>query len=89
MNVLKAILAHEVFPALGCSMKAIAGVDAAIRAGLMALQGYGLPAGEGVVGQTAEESIRNLARVTLEGLFSVDPTVLEIIQERATRSGLG
>jgi L-cysteine desulfidase len=42
-----------------------------------------------VVGQTAEESIRNLARVTLEGMFPVDPTVLKIIQERASRSGLG
>lgn len=73
----------------GCSMKAVTGVEVAIRSALMAMQGYGLPAGEGVVGQTAEESIRNLARVTLEGMFPVDPTVLKIIQERATRSGLG
>jgi L-cysteine desulfidase len=72
-----------------CSMKAVTGVDTAIRSALMALQGYGLRAGEGVVGQTAEESIRNLARVTLEGMFPVDPTVLKIIQERASRSGLG
>jgi L-cysteine desulfidase len=72
-----------------CSMKAVSGVDAALRAALMALQGYGLPAGEGVVGRTAEESIRNLARLGLEGMFSVDPTVLKIIQERGTRSGLG
>lgn len=73
----------------GCAMKAVTGVDTAIRSALMALQGYGLPAGEGVVGQTAEESIRNLARVTLEGMFPVDPTVLKILEERATRSGLG
>lgn len=73
----------------GCSMKAVTGVDAALRSALMALQGYGLPADEGVVGQTAEESIRNLARLSLEGMFPVDPTVLKIIQERAGRSGLG
>lgn len=73
----------------GCSMKAITGVDAALRSALMALQGYGLPADEGVVGQTAEESIRNLARLSLEGMFPVDPTVLKILQERAGRSGLG
>jgi L-cysteine desulfidase len=72
-----------------CSMKAVTGVDAALRSALMALQGYGLPADEGVVGQTAEESIRNLARLSLEGMFPVDPTVLRIIQERGGRSGLG
>ena len=72
-----------------CSMKAVTGVDAALRSALMAAQGYGLPAGEGVVGQTAEESIRNLARLSLEGMFPVDPTVLKIIQERTGRSGLG
>jgi L-cysteine desulfidase len=72
-----------------CAMKAITGVDSAVRSALMALQGYGLAADEGVVGQTAEESIRNLARVSLEGMFPVDPTMLKILQERATRSGLG
>jgi L-cysteine desulfidase len=72
-----------------CSMKAVTGVDVALRSALMALQGYGLPADEGMVGQTAEESIRNLARLSLEGMFPVDPTVLKIIQERAGRSGLG
>lgn len=72
-----------------CSMKAITGVDAAIRSALMALQGFGLPAGEGMVGQTAEESIRNLALISLEGMFPVDPTVLKILQQRAPRSGLG
>jgi L-cysteine desulfidase len=72
-----------------CSMKAVTGVDTAIRSALMALQGFGLPAGEGMVGQTAEESIRNLAMVSLEGMFPVDPTVLKILQKRAPRSGLG
>jgi L-cysteine desulfidase len=72
-----------------CSMKAVTGVDTAIRSALMALRGYGLPAGEGVVGRSAEESIRNLARLSLEGMSPVDPTVLKIIQDRAPRSGLG
>jgi L-cysteine desulfidase len=66
----------------GCAMKTITAVDTAIRSGLMALEGFGLSPADGVVGRTAEDSIRNLSRVTLEGMFSVDPTVLLILREK-------
>jgi len=66
----------------GCAMKTITAVDTAIRSGLMALEGFGLSPADGVVGATAENSIRNLGRVTLEGMFSVDPTVLRILREK-------
>jgi len=71
----------------GCAMKAITSVDAAMRSALMALGGYGTAADEGVVGRTIEDSIRNLASVTLEGMFQVDPTVLKILRDKAGRSG--
>jgi len=66
----------------GCAMKTITAVDTAIRSGLMAVEGFGLNSADGVVGRTAEDSIRNLSRVTLEGMFSVDPTVLLILREK-------
>ena len=66
----------------GCAMKSVTAVDTAIRSGLMALGDYGLTVDDGLVGQTPEESIRNLGRVTLEGMFEVDPTLLKIIQEK-------
>ena len=66
----------------GCAMKTITAVDAAIRSGLMAVEGFGLSPADGVVGTTAEDSIRNLGRITLEGMFSVDPTVLLILREK-------
>ncbi|MBN2216235.1 MAG: serine dehydratase subunit alpha family protein [Pirellulales bacterium] len=66
----------------GCAMKTITAVDTAIRSGLMAADGFGLSPADGVVGRTAEDSIRNLSRVTLEGMFSVDPTVLLILREK-------
>lgn len=66
----------------GCAMKAITGVDTAIRSALMAIEGCGLADDEGVVGRTAEDSIRNLARISLEGMFGVDPTVLDIIRKK-------
>jgi L-cysteine desulfidase len=44
-------------------------------------------ADDGLVGQTVEESLRNLGRVTLEGMFRVDPTVLTILQNKTAVSG--
>jgi L-cysteine desulfidase len=71
----------------GCAMKTVTSVDAAMRSALMALGGYGLSADEGVVGRTVEDSIRNLGRITLEGMFQVDPTVLDILAGKAKGPG--
>jgi len=71
----------------GCAMKSITAVDTAIRSGLMALEGYGLTAEDGLPGKTAEESIQNLRRITLEGMFQVDPTLLKILEEKAAQGG--
>ena len=67
----------------GCAMKAVSSVDAALRSGFMALEGFGLDAHDGVVGRTAEDTIRNLGRITLEGMLAVDPTVLDILRHKA------
>ena len=53
----------------GCTMKAITAVDTAIRSGLMALRGFGLSVDDGLVGLNIEDSLRNLGRITLEGMF--------------------
>jgi L-cysteine desulfidase len=71
----------------GCAMKAITAVDTAIRSALMALKGYGLTADDGLVGLTVEESFRNLGRITLEGMFRVDPTMLTILRDKTPGSG--
>ncbi|NLE39451.1 MAG: hypothetical protein GX621_15625, partial [Pirellulaceae bacterium] len=66
--------------------KTITAVDTAIRSGLMALEGFGLNVDDGMVGNTAEDTIRNLSQVTLEGMFSVDPAVLRILQQKTPRN---
>lgn len=71
----------------GCSMKTVSGVDAALRAAFMAIEGFGIAAADGLLGHSAEQSIRNLSRITLEGMFPVDPTLVTILQEKAARSG--
>lgn len=71
----------------GCSMKIVSGAETAMRSAFMALAGYGLSAQEGVLGRSAEESIRNLSKISLEGMGLVDPTVVHIIQGKTPRSG--
>lgn len=71
----------------GCAMKAVSAVDSAVRSALMALKGYGLSCDDGLVGQTIEDSLKNLGRITLEGMFQVDPTLLRIISEKTAARG--
>ena len=72
----------------GCAMKIVSGADAVIRSSFMALAGYGLSVKDGVLGTSAEESIKNLSRISLEGMGLVDPTLVHILQKKLTRSGL-
>ncbi len=71
----------------GCAMKAVSSVDAAIRAALMAIKGHDVARDDGLAGLTVEESLKNLGRITLEGMFQVDPTILTILKDKAAASG--
>ena len=71
----------------GCAMKITTGAESAMRSAFMALAGYGLSHDDGVLGMSAEESIRNLSRISLEGMAFVDSTVVRILQDKAPRSG--
>jgi L-cysteine desulfidase len=53
----------------------------------MALGGYGISAGDGIIGTSAEESIRNLSRIALEGMNLVDSAVVNILKKKAPRPG--
>lgn len=68
----------------GCAMKSITSVDAALRSAFMALEDCGPAMSDGVVGKTIEESIQNLAKITIEGMLHVDPTVLKILQSKCS-----
>jgi L-cysteine desulfidase len=67
----------------GCALKVVSSADAAIRAGYMALNGHGITAVEGFVGGTAEETIRNLCRISDIGMAKVDDTMIEIMMEKS------
>ena len=71
-----------------CAMKTVSGAETAIRSAFMALADYGLSPDDGLLGTSPEDSIRNLSRVSLEGMFRVDPTLVHILQDKAARRGL-
>jgi L-cysteine desulfidase len=70
----------------GCALKVVSSTDAAIRAAYMALNGHGITAVEGFVGRTAEETIRNLSRISEIGMGKVDDTMIEIMSEKSAAS---
>lgn len=71
----------------GCAMKTVTSVDSAIRSAMMAIDGYSLGTEEGVVGLTLESTIANLSKLALEGMFLVDPMLLDILEEKAAARG--
>ncbi|HPI92340.1 MAG TPA: L-serine ammonia-lyase, iron-sulfur-dependent, subunit alpha [Deltaproteobacteria bacterium] len=72
----------------GCSMKIMSGAETAMRSAFMALSGYGLSSEDGMLGRSPEESILNIGKISLQGMFAVDPTVVHIIQDKSSRRGL-
>ena len=73
----------------GCSMKIVTGADTAMRSAFMALAGYGISTDDGIIGGSAEESIRNLSRISFEGMGLVDSTVVHISSRKIASPGPG
>jgi L-cysteine desulfidase len=67
---------------IGCAMKTMTGVQAAFQASSLALVGVGVPPTDGIVGDDAEGSLRNLGRLARLGMAEVDRHVLQIMQDK-------
>jgi len=65
----------------GCSLKLSTAAESAMRAALMAMEGINIPAGEGIIDTTIEQTIRNLSRIS-EAMREVDRKFIEILNER-------
>ncbi len=64
---------------IGCAYKLSISVDAALDASGMALNGISIPSDNGILGETAEESIANLAIVSNIGMVNTDAVILDIM----------
>jgi L-cysteine desulfidase len=66
----------------GCALKVASSADSAIRAAYMAINGEGITELEGFIGATAEETIKNIARISKMGMDKVDRIILDIMSSK-------
>ena len=67
---------------IGCALKTMSGVDAAFRAASLAMSGVTIPDTDGIVGSDGLASLRNLGRIAVQGMVSVDSEVLDILRAK-------
>jgi L-cysteine desulfidase len=64
---------------IGCSYKLSISVDAAVDAANMALKNIFIPSDNGILGDTPEKTIYNLAEVSNIGMNNTDNIILEVM----------
>lgn len=64
---------------LGCSYKLSIAVDSAVDAANMALENIFIPSDNGILSDTAEKTVENLAEISNVGMKNTDSTILEIM----------
>lgn len=64
----------------GCAMKLATGAGTGVQAAILAKHGVIMPAHNGIVGVTAEESIHNLGTLSKEGMQLTDGVILDIMK---------
>ncbi|MFA6030541.1 MAG: L-serine ammonia-lyase, iron-sulfur-dependent, subunit alpha [Elusimicrobiota bacterium] len=66
----------------GCALKVVSSADTAIRSAYMGMHHFGITELEGFVGRRAEDTIRNLARISTVGMSKVDDTIVDIMLKK-------
>ncbi len=67
---------------LGCAYKLAVAVDAAADASNMALSKVHIPGDNGILSDSPEQSIMNMAKVSVQGMVSADGVIVGIMQEK-------
>ncbi len=68
-----------------CSMKVSTSASAAVKAALMAVNGFGISAREGIVCDDAEQTIANLGHLSREGMQQTDQQIIAIMRAKQTQ----
>jgi len=64
---------------LGCALKVGTGAGVAVKSAMLAMRGVQIPEGEGIVGGTAESTVRNLGLLANHGMVQTDAQILQIM----------
>jgi len=63
----------------GCALKLATAAGTAVQAALFSLQGVVVSATDGIVGLSSEDTMRNVGKLTTEGMIETDRTILRIM----------
>jgi L-cysteine desulfidase len=67
---------------IGCSLKASAGVYSAFLSAMLAMNGTKVPDFSGVIGSSPEQTVKNLGRISAEGMAPMDRTIIDVMQQK-------
>lgn len=65
----------------GCALKASAGVYSAYLSAMLAIEGVEIPHNFGVIGSSAEQTEKNLGRISDEGMAPMDTTIIDVMKK--------
>lgn len=66
----------------GCSLKAINGASTAVLSALLALEGITIPKNSGIVGETIEETMKNMGSIASPGMVKTNDTIIDIMMAK-------
>lgn len=66
---------------VGCALKLATSASAAVQSALLAKEGMIVPDLNGLVGHTVEESIKNIGKLSVDGMHYTDKLVLEVMRD--------
>lgn len=66
---------------VGCALKLATSASAAVQSALLAMNNCIVPARNGIVAETAEDTIKNLKTLSTEGMSTADSVILKIMKK--------
>jgi L-cysteine desulfidase len=66
----------------GCALKLNTAAGAAVQAALFSLQGINVQDTDGIIGQSTEQTVKNLGTLSHQGMVETDRTILKIMREK-------
>lgn len=66
----------------GCALKLNTAAGAAVQSALFSLQGINVQDTDGIVGQSTEQTVRNMGTLSHQGMVETDRTILQIMREK-------
>ncbi|WP_319466124.1 L-serine ammonia-lyase, iron-sulfur-dependent, subunit alpha [uncultured Pseudodesulfovibrio sp.] len=66
----------------GCALKLSTAAGTAVQAALFSLQGVSVHSTDGIIGNSSEDTMRNIGTLAVDGMIQTDQTILRIMLEK-------